>query len=181
MTTVIPLFTRPFYFVRHGETETNAAGLVSGSLDVDLTARGRQQALRAAEALAHEPITGAYTSPLRRARDTAEPIVERLRVPVHVVGGLAERSWGALEGRPRGARLPAATPEGAETPGEFAKRVLTALAVIDDPVALIVAHSGIFRVLCGTLEIVDVQMPISNATPVRFVPLARSAWRLEPL
>ncbi|MGZ8230321.1 MAG: histidine phosphatase family protein, partial [Burkholderiales bacterium] len=85
------VFTRPFYFLRHGETETNAAGLVAGSLDVDLTARGREQALAAAEALADEPITGVYTSPLKRARETAEPIAARLRLPLNVVEDLAER------------------------------------------------------------------------------------------
>ena len=38
----ISVFGRPFYFLRHGETETNAAGLLTGSLDVDLTPRGVQ-------------------------------------------------------------------------------------------------------------------------------------------
>ena len=179
MTRPIPLFTRPFYFVRHGETETNAAGLIAGSLDVDLTARGQEQALTAAEALAREPITGVYTSPLRRARETAEPIASRLHVPLHIIQDLAERSWGALEGRPRSAHVRGTTPAGAETPEAFASRVLGALAQIDDPVPLVVAHSGVFRVLCGTLNVVDTQMPISNGLPQLFVPLASGGWRLE--
>ncbi len=170
----IPLFTRPFYFVRHGETETNAAGLIAGSLDVDLTARGREQALTVAAVLALEPITGIYASPLRRARETAEPIASRLRVPLHIIQGIAERTWGALEGRPRSAHVRGTTPAGAETPEVFATRVLQALTEIDDPVPLIVAHSGVFRVLCGTLNVVDVQMPISNGLPQRFMPLVEA-------
>jgi probable phosphoglycerate mutase len=177
----IALFTRPFYFLRHGETETNAAGLITGQLDVDLTSRGRQQALAAAQALAREPITGIYVSPLRRARETAEPIARRLGLPLHVIGALSERQWGALEGCPRASRVRGITPRGAETPGVFASRVLGALAEIDEPVPLIVAHSGVFRVLCRTLEIVDVHMPVSNALPQRFVPLAEGGWRVGSL
>jgi broad specificity phosphatase PhoE len=181
VTHLIALFSRPFYFVRHGETENNAAGLITGSLDIDLTARGREQALAAAEALAHEPITGAYTSPLKRARETAEPIASRLHVPLHIIEALAERNWGELEGRPRALRVRGETPPGAETLEAFTARVLSAFAAIDDAVPLIVAHAGVFRVLCRTLEIVDVEMPVSNALPQRLVPLAQGGWRLEQL
>ncbi|MGZ9013948.1 MAG: histidine phosphatase family protein [Burkholderiales bacterium] len=173
------VFTRPFYFLRHGETETNAAGLVAGSLDVDLTARGREQALAAAEALADEPITGVYTSPLKRARETAEPIAARLRLPLNVVEDLAERNWGALEGRPRRSRIRGVTPQGAETIDEFTQRVLCALARIDEPVPLIVAHSGVFRVLCRKLAIIEAEAPVTNALPLRFVPLPEGRWRVE--
>jgi broad specificity phosphatase PhoE len=179
VTRSIPLFTRPFYFVRHGETPTNAAGVITGSLDVDLTPRGREQALTAARALAGEPITGIYSSPLKRARDTAEPIVASLSVPLHIIEKLAERNWGALEGQPRALRLRGETPTGAETPDAFAARVLDGFAEIDEAVPLIVAHSGVFRVLCRTLSIVDVKMPVSNGLPQRFVPLAEGGWRVE--
>ena len=43
--------------------------------------RGREQAYAAARALASEPITGIYSSPLKRARHTAEPIAEVLGLP----------------------------------------------------------------------------------------------------
>jgi probable phosphoglycerate mutase len=181
VTRAIHLFARPFYFVRHGESENNATGLITGSLDVDLTAQGRAQARVAAEALAGEPITGIYTSPMKRARETAEPIAMRLRLPVKVVKALAERTWGALEGRPRNLRVAGVTPEGAETPETFAARVLGALATIDERVPLIVAHSGVFRVMCRTLDIVDARMPVPNGCPHRFIPLPRGAWRLEQL
>jgi broad specificity phosphatase PhoE len=179
VTRSISVFTKPFYFVRHGETHTNAAGLITGSLDIDLTALGREQAFTAARALAGEPITGVYSSPLKRALDTAEPIVAALRAPLHVIEELAERNWGALEGEPRALRVRGETPRGAETPEAFASRVLDGFAQIDDAVPLIVAHSGVFRVLCQTLSIVDVKMPVSNGLPQRFVPLAGGGWRLE--
>ena len=178
MTCRIALFARPFYFVRHGESEMNAAGLITGSLDVDLTARGRQQALAAAAALERAPVTGVYTSPLKRARETAEPIAARLHLPLNIVEGLAERSWGALEGHPRGQRVRGETPQGGETFDAFTARVLDALSSIDDAVPVIVAHSGVFRVLCRTLNIVDVEMPVTNGLPQHFAPLAGGGWRL---
>ena len=176
----IALFRRTFYFLRHGETESNARELVAGSLDTDLTALGRKQALEAAALLAKEPITAVYSSPLRRARDTALPVAERLKLPVVVLPGLAERTWGALEGQPRDSRIRGVMPVGAETGTAFRERIFSAFAQIDSDVPLIVGHSGIFRVLCHALEIVQTKGPITNALPLRFTPLAKG-WKLEPL
>jgi broad specificity phosphatase PhoE len=175
----LPLFRKRFYFLRHGETETNAQGLVAGSLDTDLTPRGREQALAAARVFAQRPITGIYCSPLRRARETAEPIAGALHLPLVVIAEIAERNWGTLEGQPRGLRVRGVVPEGAETPDAFAQRVLGGLARVDTLVPLIVAHSGVFRVLCRTLDIVESDAPVGNALPLRFVPLAEGGWRLE--
>lgn len=180
MTSNIALFTRPFYFLRHGETETNARQLVAGSIDTDLTALGREQALEAAALLAKAPITAVYSSPLRRARDTALPVAERLKLPVVVIAGLAERTWGALEGQPRASRIRGVMPAGAETGTAFRARIFEALAQIDSDVPLIVAHSGVFRVLCYTLDIVQPAGPVTNALPLRFTRIAEN-WKLEPL
>ena len=177
----IALFQRPFYFLRHGETETNAQRLVAGSLDTELTAVGRQQALDAAAILANEPITAVYSSPLRRARDTAIPVAERLELSIHIIPELAERTWGVLEGRPRGSRQRGVTPEGAESSRAFAQRILCALAQIQSDTPLIVGHSGVFRVLCRALEIVEADAPVANALPLRFEPLGDSTWKLKQL
>ena len=181
MTESIALFQKPFYFLRHGETETNARRLVAGSLDTELTKAGRQQALAAAEVLAGEPITAVYSSPLRRARDTAVPVAAKLELPIIIVAELAERNWGVLEGQPRGSRMRNVTPEGAETSRAFAQRILCAVASIDSETPLIVGHSGVFRVLCRTVGIVDPNAPVANALPLRFDPLPGRAWKLRAL
>jgi broad specificity phosphatase PhoE len=177
----IALFRRPFYFLRHGETQTNAQRLVAGSLDTELTAVGRQQALEAAAILAKEPITAVYSSPLRRAYDTAIPVAERLALPVVVIPELAERTWGVLEGQPRGSRVRGVTPEGAESSRVFAQRILCALGKIESETPLIVGHSGVFRVLCRTVEIVEADAPIANALPLRFEPLHATGWKMTQL
>jgi probable phosphoglycerate mutase len=171
MTVRVPIFVVPFVFVRHGETDSNVRRLVAGSLDVPLTARGREQAQAAAAALADSGVTSIFASPLQRARHTAETIAAALTLPVTLLNELKERCWGVLEGQPQGQRARGVVPEGAETYEAYATRVLRGLATI--PVAgtpLIVAHSGVYRVLCRTLMIPETREPVANATPVRFLP-----------
>ena len=177
----IRLFARPFYYVRHGQTETNAYRLVAGSLDVDLTPLGREQACAAATVLADAAITGIYSSPLKRARHTAEPIAEALNLPVTIIADIAERSWGDLEGKPRGSRRKGIMPEGAETTEAFTARVLRGFALIDADLPLVVAHSGVYRVLCRALKIVEAEAPVANAMPIRVVPLRDGTWRAEQI
>ena len=57
--------------VRHGESEANARGLLLGRTDAALTELGRAQ-VGAARALVRDPVVEVRTSPLSRARDTAE-------------------------------------------------------------------------------------------------------------
>ena len=181
MTAAIALFRRPFYFLRHGESELNAQRIIAGSIDTELTALGRQQALAAADALANAPITAIYTSAMRRVRETAAPIAERLKLPVIVISELGERNWGSFEGMPRDARTPGATPENAEPHEDFVRRVLAGLARIDSPVPLIVGHSGVYRVLCGTLALVETEGPVENCRALRISPLPGGGWKVEPL
>ncbi len=62
------------FLVRHGQTAPNAAGLIQGQTDPELTAQGRQQAAALAPALPVETATAVISSPLRRARQTAEAL-----------------------------------------------------------------------------------------------------------
>lgn len=65
--------TRLIMLIRHGQTNFNVEGRLPGQLPgVVLTDEGRRQAHRAAVALAGMPLTAVLSSPLERARDTAE-------------------------------------------------------------------------------------------------------------
>jgi probable phosphoglycerate mutase len=177
--TKISLFARPFYYLRHGETESNASGLITGGLDVDLTLVGREQARAAAKALARAPITAIYSSPLRRARETAEPVAQALCLPVTIIAEIAERRRGVLEGMPRDTPVGDALPEGSESFEDFTLRVLEGLSQVDSAVPLVVAHAGVFRALCHSLDIVQTEGPVANALPLHFVPLEPGGWKLE--
>ncbi len=89
--------TTKLLLVRHGESEWNRLGRYAGQHDVPLSEQGKQQARRLAERLKSEPLAAIYTSPLQRARDTANAIAERRRVPVTVEPRLAEIHHGLWE------------------------------------------------------------------------------------
>jgi broad specificity phosphatase PhoE len=71
-----------FYLIRHGQTEWNREKRIQGQIDVQLSDRGRQQALLAGEALQGEGITYLYASDLSRALETANIISRIIGVPV---------------------------------------------------------------------------------------------------
>jgi broad specificity phosphatase PhoE len=93
------------YVVRHGQTERSAGHVYSGQADVPLTAIGRDQARRAGEQLAPAGIDAIVSSPLSRARDTAEAIARATGAPLRVDPRLIEVDYGPFEGLDRqGAR-----------------------------------------------------------------------------
>ena len=177
------LFHAPFVFLRHGETETNRLGLTAGMTDVALNTTGRQQARAAASALIGRGITALYSSPLQRALESAHCVADTLDLPIIVVPQLAERNWGALEGKPRELRVREAAPPGGEGLEEFTHRTLAGLATIPaGGLPLVAAHSGTFRVVCAHLGI-EVRAQVENCCPLRFVPphAADAPWTIEPL
>lgn len=87
--------------VRHGESEGNAQGRMQGRLDYPLSALGREQAALAARFIAGTGLTfaAAYTSPLKRASQTAAIVAEHGVLPAAVVDeDLPEIGAGELEG-----------------------------------------------------------------------------------
>ena len=84
--------------VRHAQSAGNARGVLSGTEDLPLTDLGRAQAAALGERLRSLSITAVYTSPLARARDTAQATAERIGLPVTILDGLREASLGAAEG-----------------------------------------------------------------------------------
>jgi len=83
--------------VRHGETAWNAEGRVQGQTDIPLSAHGHAQAQAAAEVLCRHDFTAAYASDLMRVRQTAEPSVRRLALPLTLDAELRERHYGIFE------------------------------------------------------------------------------------
>src|SRR5581483_3815306 len=87
-----------FYLVRHGESAWNTLSIYTGQQDVPLSERGRLQAQRVAEHLQGTPFEEIYSSPLRRAHDTADAIAQAKQMAVQDDARLAEISHGAWEG-----------------------------------------------------------------------------------
>ena len=133
---------------RHGETDWNVAGVLQGWLDVPLNDKGRRQAYQMLAGLAQVGFSKVYSSPLVRARETAEIITRSLRLgPPEIHDGLKERNFGAIQGIPKAEladlnpvllqqilkRNPATDFEQGESMDDFADRVLHAVAEIARP------------------------------------------------
>lgn len=87
-------------FVRHGESEANAAGVIDTSVPgPHLTELGRQQAAAVADALAGNNYDGVYASSMIRTQETAQPLADRLGQPIVVLPGVREIDAGVFEGQ----------------------------------------------------------------------------------
>ncbi|HTE86319.1 MAG TPA: histidine phosphatase family protein [Dehalococcoidia bacterium] len=84
--------------VRHCETDHNRVGRVQGQSDAPLNERGLAQAACLAQSLAGQSIQALYSSPLRRAVQTAEPIAAALGIEVRQSLSLMEIDAGEMDG-----------------------------------------------------------------------------------
>lgn len=85
--------------VRHGETKWNREGRYQGRTDIPLSPDGEAQVKALGLRLAHIPIARAISSPLSRARRTAEAILAGRSTPLEFDDGLLEISHGEWEGQ----------------------------------------------------------------------------------
>lgn len=157
------------WLARHGQSEWNHTGRVTGRLDPALSAKGLEQAQALAACLRDDGLDAIYVSSLCRTQQTAAPAALTTGAPVRRIAALDEIGMGALEGRWRDERDPAAqalwaqwkaqpwrfTVPGGEPFVDFAARVQAALRTIleqhDGQRVLVVGHGATNRVLLGTL------------------------------
>jgi broad specificity phosphatase PhoE len=88
------------YFVRHGESEANTQHVISNRAShFGLTELGRQQADSIAEKLRDIPVSSIFSSPILRAKETADIVSRTFYLPYQVTEALREYDCGYLEGR----------------------------------------------------------------------------------
>jgi alpha-ribazole phosphatase len=147
--------------VRHAEPQEEARGRCYGSLDIGLSATGREQARELALRLAQLDYNAVYASPRLRARETAEPVAAARSVELVTDDRLREIDFGELEGRtydeiaesePELYRAWMETPTRVRFPGgesfaDLRARVVVALAQIRGAheSAVVVTHGGVLR------------------------------------
>ncbi|MBK1872196.1 histidine phosphatase family protein [Marinobacter sp. 1-3A] len=144
------------YFIRHGETDDNRKNVWMGRKDLPLSQAGIDQAKAAAEQLAKLPIAIIMTSPLLRARQTADLIAQQHpRSPaVRIADWLTERDFGPYEGMKKTSanRIAMNASTSVESMESLTKR-LAALKNVSNTQEhlLIVSHSGVYRCLVDSL------------------------------
>ncbi len=173
------------YFMRHGQTEYNAAGRIQGTADVPLNAPGREQARRNGgvldEVINDKGRFAFIASPLLRTRQTMEIVRDAMGLPpieYRTDARLMEISFGAWGGmtmaeiaandaknyiRRQNDTWNVAPPEG-ESFRDFYARIMDWLAGITGD-TVVVAHGGVSRCLRGhflklsPLEMVHLDVP----------------------
>jgi broad specificity phosphatase PhoE len=156
--------------VRHAETAEEARGRCYGTLDVELSSRGLEQA--AALELGVDGVAAVVSSPRVRALQTAEPLASRYGLTIQTDERLRELDFGDLEGRtyaeielempdlfhawmtsPTTVRFP-----NGESYADLRARATVALDEIRrrHGVAVVVTHGGVIRAgIAGWLELPD--------------------------
>ena len=184
---------RPFYFIRHGQTDWNVEGRLQGHTDVPLNTVGLAGAKAACEKLQGLGITRIISSPLKRAQTTAEIICAALELPLDLDIQLRERTFGSYEGKltaevrklhnlkPEDSISKILPPDAEQWPQSLErsqKAVSHWLNHYPTDQLLFVGHGAFFRALYESLG--GPRLEAKNTTPYLFEP-AQPAWKLTTL
>jgi probable phosphoglycerate mutase len=184
----------PFYFARHGETDWNKANKVMGQIDIPLNKVGLEQAQVISEKMVHLDISHIFSSPLKRATQTAEIIAKATNTPITVIEELKNAFAGIMEGQDRGNgkwledwRM-GSDIEGAESWSEFTSRVSIGLKkalaqAIDKKPILIVGHGPTYWALLPILNVPAADKKAENCVVYFFSPpdLGSNQWKVSAL
>lgn len=170
--------TLQLVLIRHGETEWSRVGRHTGRTDLPLTEVGRQEAVDVARTLHDWSIDKVYSSPLSRARETAD--LSGFGAEVSIDERLLEWDYGVYEGE-RTAEARATIPDwsvwtheilGGESVEEVGARVdaflLTVEREVGDGNAAVFAHGHLLAILiarwCGLDAVEGRRFALATAT-----------------
>lgn len=154
--------------VRHGETDWNAQKKLQGKTDIPLNATGERQAKETGEYLKDFSWDVIVSSPMKRARKTADIINGFLNLPIVEMEDFKERSYGDAEGMSlpeRSKRYPDKNYPNMETDEELTDRMMAGLVKVQrqfpEKKVLIVAHGAAIHALLSAIS--DGDIDIQNA------------------
>lgn len=152
--------TITIYLVRHGQTELNASGLLRGRLDPQLDAKGTEQAKALGRYFADMDIDAIVSSPLRRARATAEEIALDKSVPVTSDWNFIDRDYATFAGKPKQAVIEAwgslDNAPGVEPAEIVLQRAWVGLEHLskspNNHIVIVVSHDAILSLLLSSID-----------------------------
>lgn len=175
-----------FHLVRHGANDLVDSVLCGRRVDVSLNDEGNRQACMLAQRFNRLPIARILASPLRRARETAQPIADALELELEMTGSLDEHdsgAWGGMTFRelsrdPRwrawNTRRDITQPPGGESMSCLQERVIALLhrLACDDPKAeiVLVSHGEPIRAALLALngiairDFMTIEVPAASVT-----------------
>jgi probable phosphomutase (TIGR03848 family) len=88
-----------FFLIRHGLNDFVGNAIAGRKTGVHLNAAGKEQANRVAERLREAGISHIFSSPLERAKETAEPLARALKLEIEISDALLEIDFGDWTGK----------------------------------------------------------------------------------
>lgn len=165
---------KPFYFIRHGQTDWNKNNLRMGQKDIPLNEIGIAQAQEMQKLITSLNFSHIFYSPLQRTVQTMLIATAHLNCNKVMLNELKEWNFGDWEGKPSGKSVThdiyAIVPPQGETTQVFFDRIGSALNHVlthDEPI-LIIAHGGTYYAICHYLNLPI--KPIHNCQLVQFAP-----------
>lgn len=145
--------------VRHGETDWNALGKLQGRTDIQLNETGIIQAEECSEFLKSFKWDVIITSPLKRAKQTAEIINKNLNVPLIEMKEFLERDYGDAEGmvlEERISAFPDKSYPNQEDRLTLNNRIMTGIQEInqryEENKILLIAHGAVINAILAVLS-----------------------------
>jgi len=191
---------RRSFLIRHAATGPSTEGRFYGSTDLSLSEDGVRQARLLAERLSSEEIKAVFSSPLKRALETAMPIALAHDLQVNVLDGLREIDFGAWEGMSFDEirkRYPGECnswladpwnftfPRG-ESTREFKKRVSREFAAVlnSEGPAAVVSHGGPLRVILSCLGCIEESRAFNHSLDhggITIIESGGSGWKIKAM
>lgn len=173
--------------VRHGQTDWNFNNIIQGREDIPLNEIGKQQAKDSAVFLSNEKWDKIITSPLKRAKETAEAIAEFTKVDEIIEDErFLEREFGVASGKQiseYGEKIYCNDVEGIETNELLISRAFNALKEIaenhSEKRIVIVAHSHTIKAILHAInpEKVTFRTSLKNAC-ANYIEYKNSKWNI---
>lgn len=147
--------------IRHGESKANKRKILQGQIDSELSKTGVEQAKKLSERLKHKKIDVAYSSDLKRAKNTAKEILKHHpQLKLNLDKRLRELNLGELQGKPAPSNLDWNNlPSSVETKKQFYSRVQEFFQEIHkkhkNQTVLIAFHGGTKRTLLSIIHKIE--------------------------
>ncbi|MDL4840495.1 histidine phosphatase family protein [Aquibacillus rhizosphaerae] len=174
--------------IRHGETEWNHLGKIQGKTDIPLNETGKKQAKACRDHLEGSDWDLIISSPLQRAKQTAEIINEKLNLPLIEMEIFQERSFGDAEGltlQVRQELYPNGEYPGMESKVSLTDRVMNGMeeviATYPNQKILLVAHGAVINEILSVMsdgEIGTSKTTLLNAC-ISNVQFIENKWKIH--
>ena len=173
----MPSSYNKFYFIRHGETNFNKEKRYTGTFDIPINKTGIRHTENSLELLSKLNISTIYSSPLKRALQTAIIISTRLKLPIIIITEFKERHFCAFQTKKK-LNYNKKYFNNAQTLYQHRRQTVIGFNKIKTKQnALIVGHSGTYKALNKYLLNINISKSIKNSSPICFYKDYNKCWK----